>query len=494
MSNYKTEPYINNTKNEINSIKEIKINTEYEKLVPSLTRQEYDLLKSSIKKSGGNIIPIIVNESNILLEGHHRYKACLELGLKPRIELQKISDSIEEKEFIIAINLNRRHLNQFQISELGYKLEEIEKQKARYRQLKNLKNIGDISSISSLASNEANEEEKAEIGKVSKIIANRIGQSSTKYERNKKIIEEGSEEQKNKIREGIESTNKIYKEIVKAKKKDEFLKNSKVLPSLGITTDTSNNNYQPFKLILGDFMEIGEKKIANESIDLIFTDPPYSSDCINIFSKLAIFANRVLKPGSSIVTYIGQHNLPEILDIFTSNNLKYWWPLAVKLTGSTKAFHRRKVFVLWKLLLWLVKGEKISSSYPIAAINDYLYDYVESKPTDKILHPWEQSTVEAEHIIKKLTLEDHIVLDPLMGSGTTGIATLNLNRKFIGIEKEDDKFKIAKARLANHVYTQKIDSINLVNNLATTHCTNKDNDSICEFNLSLKSNNKVELS
>jgi ParB-like chromosome segregation protein Spo0J len=113
MSNYKTEPYINNTKNEINSIKEIKINTEYEKLVPSLTRQEYDLLKSSIKKSGGNIIPIIVNESNILLEGHHRYKACLELGLKPRIELQKISDSIEEKEFIIAINLNRRHLNQF---------------------------------------------------------------------------------------------------------------------------------------------------------------------------------------------------------------------------------------------------------------------------------------------------------------------------------------------------------------------------------------------
>ena len=119
-------------------------------------------------------------------------------------------------------------------------------------------------------------------------------------------------------------------------------------------------------------------------LTLIFTDPPYSSDIYN-FSKLADFANRVLKPGSSIVTYIGQHNLPEILDIFSSYNLKYWWPIAVKHTGPTKAFHQRKVFVLWKPLLWFVKGDKLSTSYPITAINDYLYDYVESKPSDKIL-------------------------------------------------------------------------------------------------------------
>lgn len=439
MSNHKSDQSGNGT-----NIKNIKINGEYERLVPSLTNQEYKLLKSSIQKNRGNTVPIIVNQFGTILEGHHRYKACLELRLKPLINVQEFANSFLEKEFIIAINLYRRHLTEFQISELGYKLEEIEKLKARTRQLKNLKNVKDMSQ-SSLASIDANDE----TGKVCKIIANRIGQSPTRYERNKKIIEEGSEEQKNKIRECKESTNKIYNEIVKAKKKDEFLKNPKVLSSLGETTNTSNNNYQPFKLILGDFIEIGEKEIANESTDLIFTDPPYSSDSIHIFSKLAHFANRVLKPGSSIVTYIGQHNLPEILDIFASNNLKYWWPLAVKLTGPTKAFHQRKVFVLWKPLLWFVKGEKISSSYPIVAINDYLYDYVESKPTAKILHPWEQSTVEAEHIIKKLTRENQVILDPLMGSGTTGIAALNLKRKFIGIEKEQEKFMITKARFAN---------------------------------------------
>ena len=96
--------------------------------------------------------------------------------------------------------------------------------------------LGIFAYTSSLASNDANEEMT---GKVSKIIANKIGQSASTYERNKKIIEEGKEEQKNKLRENKESTNKIYNEIVKAKKKEELLKNSKI--SLSDNNNSSNN-------------------------------------------------------------------------------------------------------------------------------------------------------------------------------------------------------------------------------------------------------------
>ena len=68
---------------------EIKTKQEYEQLVPLLPKLEYNKLKQSIKENNGNIIPIIVNKERIILDGNNRSKACLELGLKPRIEIHE---------------------------------------------------------------------------------------------------------------------------------------------------------------------------------------------------------------------------------------------------------------------------------------------------------------------------------------------------------------------------------------------------------------------
>jgi DNA modification methylase len=427
---------------------EIKINPEYEKLVHSQSKSEFERLKNSIKETGLHL-PIIINQDSVILDGHQRYRACSELGLDPTVQIKEFSDPISEKEFVIVINLTRRQLKPFQISELGFKLEEIEREKARIRQLKPLKNVSDVSI--SLAPFGANEEEEEKKGKVSKIIANKIGQSTRTYERNRKIINEGSDEQIKGLRNGRISTNKVYNEILKAQKRKELLfslsNNSKpyVLSSTSFSSQTYDNT-NPLNLIEGDFSERG-KEIPSESIDLIFTDRPYSSESINIYSELVALANRVLKPGCSFVTYLGSHNLSQILEAARSNNLHFWWIIAVKHNGSFRAFHQRKVRVLWKPLLWFVKGEKLTPYSPLAVHNNYLEDYVESKPPDKVLHPWQQSTVEAEYVIKNLTLVNQIVLDPLMGSGTTGLATINLGRKFIGIEKDKENFTITKKRL-----------------------------------------------
>jgi len=72
-------------------------------------------------------------------------------------------------------------------------------------------------------------------------------------------------------------------------------------------------------------------------------------------------------------------------------------------------------------------------------------------PPDKILHEWIQSPVEAEHIIKNLTLKNQIILDPMMGTGTTGVAAIKLNRKFIGIEKDRVTFEIARSNIGNNI-------------------------------------------
>jgi hypothetical protein len=89
-------------------------------------------------------------------------------------------------------------------------------------------------------------------------------------------------------------------------------------------------------------------------------------------------------------------------------------------------------------------------------ISNTINDFIISSPPSKELHDWEQSKVEPEHIIRNLTLENLTVLDPMMGLGTTGIAALNLKRRFIGIEIYHETFLIAKSRFANMTLTDSV--------------------------------------
>lgn len=103
----------------------IQVNDEYARLVHALTEQEYQSLKSSIKDSAGNIIASIVNPENVILDGHHRFRACSELNIIPKIEIKEFNNKLEEKKFVYEINLKRRHLSDFQKVELALGLEEI---------------------------------------------------------------------------------------------------------------------------------------------------------------------------------------------------------------------------------------------------------------------------------------------------------------------------------------------------------------------------------
>ncbi len=71
-----------------------------------------------------------------VLDGHHRYRACTELGIEPDFEVRKFDDKLLEKKFVIEANLRRRHLNNFQLVELAVPLLEIEKALAKKRQVK----------------------------------------------------------------------------------------------------------------------------------------------------------------------------------------------------------------------------------------------------------------------------------------------------------------------------------------------------------------------
>ena len=416
----------------------IKINPEYSKLVNPLSNAEYDTLKNSIKEDGLHY-PIIINSKGELLDGHHRYKISKELDVPISHEIKFFKDLIEEKKFVIDINLKRRQLNDFQKAELAYKLAKIESEKARLRQLSKLKDVKENLPLSSL-------EDNGEKGRVVDIISKKTCISRGTYERSKLIIEEGTEEVKEKLRNNKTTISKEYDKIRRDQKREELI--SQMNSNNGNNKTEINN----VKLVCNDFSKIDSETIPDSSINLILTDPPYGKEYLPLYHELATLALRVLKPGGSLVFYVGHIILDQVIRIFhnfsLNNNinnlgLKYWWTLAIKHSGNHQKIHPRHVFAEWKPLLWYVKGERVND----LAVSNTIGDYIESVAPTKIEHEWQQSTVEAQYVIKNLTIENQIILDPMMGTGTTGITALKLNRKFIGIEKDSKTFEIAKSRI-----------------------------------------------
>ena len=163
----------------------------------------------------------------------------------------------------------------------------------------------------------------------------------------------------------------------------------------------------------------------------------------SILARLAEI--QVLKPGGSLITYVGHYALFKINDLIRDNSeLVYHWQIIVRHSGSKRRIHARRIWPYYKPLLWYYKPTiegKLTIYQDVA-------DLVESKAVSKDSHEWEQSTIEAEHMIKPLTVEGNIVLDPFMGSGTTGEAALNLKRRFIGIEVDKEHYSRTKQRLS----------------------------------------------
>lgn len=97
----------------------LKINQEYLELVPRAKRSDYQSLKNSIKENGQQVA-IICNEDGIILDGHTRFQACEELHIKPKFVIKQFDDPVKEREFVVTVNLARRHLTLFGRAEVCF--------------------------------------------------------------------------------------------------------------------------------------------------------------------------------------------------------------------------------------------------------------------------------------------------------------------------------------------------------------------------------------
>jgi ParB-like chromosome segregation protein Spo0J len=202
----------------------VHVNPEYEKLLPKMSIEEYQELKNSIQTEGQHY-PIVANENLEILDGHHRFKACIELKIEPDFEVRKFEDKLLEKKFVIEANLRRRHLTKFQLVELAVPLLEIEKALAKKRQAKGGK-IGRNIQLG-LASDDATPIFKS---KATAKVAKKVGVSTRTLERGKKILDKATEEDKQKLREGKVSIAKVYREVIALEKNTEPTKEDLTTP------------------------------------------------------------------------------------------------------------------------------------------------------------------------------------------------------------------------------------------------------------------------
>lgn len=383
------------------------INPVYQKLVHPVKEEEYKSIKQSIKESG-LWLPIIVNREGIILDGHTRFKICQELGIIPKHAERIFENEWLEKKFVIESNLRRRQLNDYQKSELGIPLEEINSQIAKAKMIEGGKSKGKSNDPPFYATIET---------------AKEIGIAATTFMRAKKIINTASELTKDKLRSGSTTINKEYQILRKDEKRairHEEIKNIQV--SLPENVTLHNSEFQKV------FVE-------GNSVSLIFTDPPYHEKYLHLYESLAVHASRVLREGGSLICYVGHYAIGKVINMMEAQGLRFHWIIAVIHSGPSASVFGRKILVGYKPMLWFTKGKYEG---------EFVKDCIQSEFQGKELHEWAQSTVEADYYIKYLTIENEIVYDPFLGQGTFGIAAVKLKRQFIGCEVEKEHFENAR--------------------------------------------------
>ena len=236
------------------------------------------------------------------------------------------------------------------------------------------------------------------------------------------------------------------------------------------------------RLIHGDCLE-KMAEIEDGSIDMVLTDPPYGTtackwDSIIPLEPMWEHLKRVIKPNGAIVMTASQ---PFTTTLIASNMkmFKYCWVWQKQQGTNPMLAKKQPLKVHEDVCLFYQKqpayipqmtegtpysgfssenattGEIMGKSKSIHRHNPTGERYpitVQKFNTERKRggHPTQKPVALMEYLIKTYTNEGETVLDFTMGSGTTGVACKNLNRSFIGIEKDAEYFQLASDRIYSH--------------------------------------------
>jgi len=237
------------------------------------------------------------------------------------------------------------------------------------------------------------------------------------------------------------------------------------------------------RLMHGDCLDL-MATIESGSVNMILCDLPYGTtackwDTVIPFDPLWAHYKRVIRPGGAIVLF-GSQPFTSALVMSNPKSYKHSWIWNKRFAGNfvTAKYAPMRIhedvcvfgfgsvnynpqMILRDVPITNGANKRASGSTIQFSTNQrqegfkkvYTHKFPESillHPRERGLHPTQKPVALCEYLIRTYTNEGETVLDNTMGSGTTGVACMNTNRRFIGIERDDKYFEIARGRIEGH--------------------------------------------
>ncbi len=460
-------------------------------MIPRATEAEYERLKRSIKEEGRLLVPVVLNQDNVVLDGHHRLRACEELDIPAsRCRKDFKGKPLEELMYVVSVNLYRRNLNLFQRVEVGVKVDELRRKIAQERQQASRftsetgqdavwrrdhpdeegKDDGASGSNDPSGSREPDRSDEVE-HRVSKEMADMVGVSRITYDRARYILANAPEETIEALRRGDTEGDKplgirsVYEQL----RHEELQKSLKTesgyddtvppppkpkakpepIPATPQPPTRKPRTGELLHLVNKDFRVTEDRFVPPSSADLVlafkFPDPIPEDEPGKIHEDLMSWTSSRLKEGGLLAMHVEEELLLRVISSKPSS-LQFCRIIValqrmkthargmiisyISLDNEEGDFRRREE---WRPFLVLVKGPKgvqplVSNIMGLIFTNGTREELVDS-------------------LLLGLSQENGVVVDPFMNRGLVGKAALKVGRKYIGIERNSRLYLYALDQL-----------------------------------------------